>query len=223
MALATIHHPPLQAPDNGRRASSDGSSGWWVCIDTETTGLPDDLGARVIEVGMVLVEPRGRPIATWSTLVREQRRNPQRAEAESVHGISPDMLERAPTAEEAGQAIRRQLWTWGSGRLALGSWNRDFDRPMLERSGLTLRHQPWLPCLQLATTPLLHGAGFPHPAEGRRSERAPLQAACRWAGVPPQGPAHRALSDALATVELLRICRDPGALWARRELACTAV
>lgn len=204
---------------------------WWICLDTETTGLTPDPAAGVVEVAAALVNPDGTVVQTWSSLVQHELDGEQRADAEAVHGITRRMARFGPAPDQVGRQLGALRSTW-AGQVALSpldhgllyretaggfgvhylptyAWNSWFDEQMVGRqlgatSGLG-RPDAWGPCLQLWTTPLLYAAGMPEPEDptSRRHERAGLQDAAAWLELPPMGPPHRALSDVLTTVAVV--------------------
>jgi len=74
------------------------------CIDLETTGLPEDEGAEIIEIGRIDVHiPTRRIGRPWSTLVRP--RGPIPAVTKAVHHITEKDVEGAPSLREVWDRI----------------------------------------------------------------------------------------------------------------------
>lgn len=68
----------------------------FVVFDVETTGLSPLNGDRIIEIAAVKVKNQG-VIDTFSSLINPGRDIP--IEAQRVHGITPEMVSEAPSAE----------------------------------------------------------------------------------------------------------------------------
>lgn len=66
-----------------------------VVVDVKTTGLYD--ADRIVEVAAVTLNPRGRVVDEWDTLV-----NPERDVGPThLHGVSATMVSAAPTFERS--------------------------------------------------------------------------------------------------------------------------
>jgi DNA polymerase III subunit epsilon len=100
-----------------------------VFIDTETTGI--DRQAEIIEIS--IIDHDGQTLFT--SLVRPGQ--PVPAEAEAIHGISTDMVQKAPPWLTLWPTIRGLLL----GRV-LAFYNADFDLRMMQQSHARYR-QPW--------------------------------------------------------------------------------
>lgn len=180
------------------------SRGCTVVLDTETTGLLDDPWATVVELGAAVLSPHGRVVGTWGSLVRPLDPIPdEAAEAFAVNGLTREELAAADTWRDVcGRFLAwlhglDPLQLWGVGRVT--SYNADFDRTMIERTG-GLYAGPWLGCIQL-----LAGA---HPRVGRHPkqrhpDRPPLWYAAQQLGVTQVEPRHRAVSDAETAARVL--------------------
>ena len=68
-----------------------------VVVDVETTGFDPTAGDRLLEVSAIRVNPQGQICDEFTTLVDAQVSD---TGAEHIHGISPDMLDGAPTFSE---------------------------------------------------------------------------------------------------------------------------
>ena len=68
-----------------------------VVLDIETTGLSPQRGHRIIEIGAIAIEG-GCSAEKFCSLIKIDRKIPH--QAQRIHGISDEMLERQPEAEE---------------------------------------------------------------------------------------------------------------------------
>jgi DNA polymerase III subunit epsilon len=104
-----------------------------VCFDLETTGVSVERD-RIVEIGMVRVEPDGSR-RTYRSLVNPDMPIPPQATA--VHGISDEDVAGAPRLENIGDEIFAML----EGADLAGFNSISFDMPFLEnelkRVGLT--------------------------------------------------------------------------------------
>lgn len=146
-----------------------------VVVDTETTGVY--ASDRVVEVAIVTVALTGEVVDEWHSLI-----DPERDVGPTwLHGISPSMLIGAPTFEDVAGAIAARLQD-----AVLVAHNVAFDARMLQaeyrRLGVEVDLQGGLCTL--------------------RATRCKLYVACERYGIPLDG-AHRALSDARATAQLM--------------------
>lgn len=151
-----------------------------VVVDVETTGLYNT--DRIVEVAAVTLNPRGRIVDEWDTLV-----NPERDVGPThLHGVSATMVSAAPTFEEVAAALAERLHG-----AVLVAHNVSFDVRMLVneygRTGGVFEPGAGVCTLQ---------------ASGRR-----LADACSHHGIHLER-AHRALADARATAQLLRQVAD---------------
>ena len=160
----------------------------FAVVDLETSGLSSKRH-RILEIGLVTVEPDGHVVDEWSTLVRLpwpwSRIGPRR-----IHGITRRELRRAPAATD----VLREL----AGRLdgsVFTAHNAAFDAQFLERAaartGVPLSIDRQLCTLQLSRRldpdrQLTHG----------------LSDVCARYDVPLLRP-HDALCDAAATAAIL--------------------
>ena len=156
-----------------------------VVLDTETTGLEPEQGHRVIEIGCVELVNRRRSSRTFHRYL-----NPERdidSAAEQVHGISAQMLEKAPRFAD----IAAELIEFISGA-ELVIHNADFDVGFLN-SELRLASRPEQGVQQLCRImDTLALARRLHPGQ-----RNSLDALCRRYGVDNSNrDYHGALLDA---------------------------
>lgn len=156
----------------------------YAVIDLETTGFNAEGPDRIVEVAIVRIDASGRELGTFQTLV-----DPGRSPGPSaVHGITRDMLRRAPTfAEIAGSVL---AWLRG---VVVVAHNAQFEDAFLSaefaRTGLTVPSLPALDTLRVAQAWL--------PTRNHN-----LTTVCKWAGIEIEG-AHTALGDASATARML--------------------
>ncbi|MGV9326793.1 3'-5' exonuclease [Streptosporangium sandarakinum] len=175
MAATRERHPML-----------NGSPGYAV-IDVETTGLHPALHDRVIEIGVVHLDPAGRVTGEWSTLVNPGRDlGPQH-----VHGVTAADVRHAPAFVDIAGALTVLL----RGRVPVAH-NLPFDLGFLTREFQRLS----------VTAPLRHDLGVCTMTEAVRFlPHAPrtLAGCCAVADIPLDGH-HDALVDARAAAALLR-------------------
>ncbi|MFC5821026.1 exonuclease domain-containing protein [Nonomuraea harbinensis] len=165
---------------------SSGQPGYAV-IDLETTGLRPSWHDRIVEVGVVLLDPHGFVTGEWSTLVNPERDlGPQR-----IHGITAADVRHAPTFREIAGSLAGLL----RGRVPVAHHLR-FDLGFLEyefaRTGAAI---PALAAVGVCT--MTEAARF-LPVAPRT-----LAGCCAVADIPLDGH-HDALIDARAAAALLR-------------------
>ena len=167
-----------------------------VIIDTETTGLGPD--AEIIEIAAI--DCAGRVLL--NTLVKPRSAIP--AEASAIHGITDDMVSGAP------------YWPEVMGKLAsvIGdkkylAYNADFDSRLLRQTneqnfGSNARLFTPLVCWHECAM-LLYADYRDEPGRDSRSPKwHRLEDAGKHEGVARTGAAHRALSDCLMTLGIIR-------------------
>lgn len=162
-------------------------------LDFETTGLSPKTGARVIEIGVVRVEPGRDPAIALDTLVDPD--GP--VYATRIHGITDEDVLGAPLFGDLAGALGGALKD-----AVVAAFNASFDIRFLdsEFQRFPRGRSAWVPphvCL-MYLRPLL-GAGH----------RCSLAEACAASGLPT--PAHRAADDALAAAYLWLAYRDMAA------------
>ena len=156
------------------------STGFAV-LDLETTGLHPRQGARIIEIGIVVVDDAGQPRHRWQTLVDpDGPPGPTR-----IHGVDAAMLRGAPHFADIAGNLAEVL----SGRV-LVAHNAKFDVGFLDAefalAGIAWKREP------LCTLNMARRRGLP----------LSLAACCETFAIVNHG-AHHALGDAAATAELL--------------------
>ncbi len=160
------------------------SSAGYAVIDLETTGFQADGPDRIVEIAIVRIDASGRHQGTFETLI-EPGRSPGPSR---VHGITADMLRRAPTfGEVAGSVL-----AWLSGVVVVAH-NAAFEDAFLSAEFARAGHR--VPSIPALDTLRVAQACVPTPNHK-------LATVCQWAGVEVVG-AHTALGDALATSQML--------------------
>jgi DNA polymerase III alpha subunit (gram-positive type) len=175
-------------------------------IDTETTGLPEDPDAAVIEVAASIWDmSRGEEVRCWSTLVKPLSwGNQGKRIALEVNGIDPELVE--AHGEDPVMALMRLLDF--AKNLPLHAWNRSFDEEMVRRMDprerRLSREDLWGPCLMRE---------FSVVARGDADLRSKLQFAYEQCGFPfHEESAHRALADARMSARCIHHIRSGGKL-----------
>lgn len=157
----------------------------YAVLDLETTGFSPARGDRIIEIGLVRLDPAGAIDDEWSTLV-----NPRRSmRATRVHHITSDDVAKAPTMSQLAPELVDRL----RGRVIVAhnsSFDVGFLTAELRNAGMTIPPET-IPnvCTMRQSTRFLQ-------AKSRR-----LVDCCAAAGVSLVN-AHSALGDARATAEL---------------------
>lgn len=163
-------------------------------IDVETTGLHPAYGDRVLEVGIVTLDPDGAS-SEWSSLVNPERDLGDQA----IHGIRGVDVAEAPCFADVIGDITARL----DGRGVVAN-NARFDQLFVESELRKADVEPpterWNCTMELSR---------------RRGWGASLAAACLGAGVHNQ-QAHCALDDARACAQVLLALLDEGAADASR-------
>jgi len=103
-----------------------GAAGPLAVVDLETTGLPDDPAAELLEVGAVLIDPGGDALTVVSTLVRPSR--PLPLPIQRLTGLVDADVAGAPEVEELAPEVAALL----RGR-CLVAHNAAFERRFLSR------------------------------------------------------------------------------------------
>jgi len=174
-----------------------------VIIDLETTSA-DPGNAQILEVGAV----------SWSGEVFSSLCNPgfftpgalsEYQKALDINGIRPEEVLSAPRAEAVQESFRKWLREQcGGGPLTiLGGWNSSrYDSVVLDRAG-------WIPCrywgidvMTLAQEIMGKRGALPRSRSGDWKWPR-LSEGMAFFEVTPRGDLHRALTDAMATKEIL--------------------
>ena len=167
-----------------------------VILDTETTGLNNT--AEIIEIS--LIDANGNVLL--NTLVKPKRKMRSDNKAVSIHGITNEMLKNAPKWED----IHNTFCNLISGKRVV-IYNAKYDVRLLEQTankyGLTI------PELNPECAMMIYGAW-----EGTKNvydsgyKWHKLEDAARKLGVNVQGKQHRALTDCLMTLGVLKKLRE---------------
>ncbi len=157
----------------------------FVAFDLETTGL-DPKKDAIIEIAMVRFDADGNTLAEFSSLVHPGMAIPE--EASSITGITDADVETAPAFGD----IRAEVAAF-FGDSAVVAHNADFDTAFLRECGFDFSTAPVVDTFRLAQL------AFPEERSMNLSNLAEVS------GYFHEG-AHRALSDARATVFLFREC-----------------
>ncbi len=163
-----------------------------LVLDTETTGLDDK--AEIIEIAVI--DATGKVLL--NTLVKPSK--PVPAEATAIHGITDEMVKDAPTWPE----VNPQLCSLISGK-TIAIYNAEYDLRLLEQTDRIWKVTP-----KISVTPQIVCAMHEY-AEfyGQKSDRGSykwqkLTAAAEQQGVIIEGTPHRALSDCLTTLGVIK-------------------
>ncbi|WP_405149936.1 exonuclease domain-containing protein [Sphaerisporangium sp. NBC_01403] len=159
----------------------------YAVVDVETTGFRTSENDRIIEIGLVHLDPAGEVTGEWATLV-----NPERdLGPEHVHGITVAEAEKAPTFREIAGTVATLL----RGRV-VAAHNLPFDARFVAYEFALLG----------VDVPLDHRLGvctMTWAAHFLPGDPRTLASCCAAAGVPLNGR-HDALVDARAAAGLLR-------------------
>ncbi|MBQ0944706.1 3'-5' exonuclease [Ideonella sp. 4Y16] len=163
-------------------------------VDFETTGMGPAQGARATEIAVVLVQD-GRIVDRYQSLMYTGVYIP--SFIVQLTGITNAMLQDAPPAEQ----VMREVAVFTRG-LPLVAHNAAFDRGFWQAE-MARADVPPDPAHAFACTVLLSRRLYPE-APSRK-----LGALGDWLGLERDGRAHRAMSDADLTAQLLiRLQRD---------------
>ncbi|MGP1235786.1 3'-5' exonuclease [Serratia sp. CY37646] len=163
-----------------------------LVLDTETTGLDDK--AEIIEIAVI--DATGKTLL--NTLVRPSKPIP--AEATAIHGITDEMVKDAPTWPE----VSPQLCSLISGK-TIAIYNAEYDIRLLEQTDRIWKVTPKISVMPQLVCAMHEYAEF----YGQISKRGGykwqrLTAAAEQQGVIIEGTPHRALSDCLTTLGVIK-------------------
>jgi DNA polymerase III epsilon subunit-like protein len=217
---------------------------WVHVLDTETTGLPTDPTAHVIEIAVVHLrraEDGGLLLGTsWASFIKPPvcLTDEHLETCRQISGITPEQIDSGLNAIAAGNVLIERLAERPGPILA---WNLPFDRRMVRRSlfyideteyhdfdgdgkygsplHLPMLHDPlpWGGCLARHYLAVKGPVNGHFDAGGGVPEPrvVSLKQALNLEGVERVGEAHRALSDTLATAELaMKLWRGDVERWA---------
>jgi DNA polymerase III epsilon subunit-like protein len=162
-----------------------------IVWDTETTGLPRDSWAAVVDLGAVLVSQEGEIIGEFECLVLPEVLDERADFALSISGITPELL-RAEGLTAQAALERVDLWMAGLPQEMTfhTSFNIAFDKPMMRRMGL--EYPAWASCIMLKAQAAMNAGKWPK-----------LKEAAPFFGVTQEEPAHRALADAKTAAKIM--------------------
>lgn len=157
-----------------------------AALDFETTGLDVNSGHRVVEVGVVRVDPQTNTRVEWSTLVNPGV--PISKRTQEIHGISNEMVEDAPLFAQALPQFAHLIED-----CVLIAHNANFDLGFLRIESRRAKQQNPTPAVVVDTLALArHVFRLPSCSLSSVSQRIGL----------PHHDAHRALADARATMAI---------------------
>lgn len=178
-----------------------------LILDTETTGLGDD--AEIVEI--TIIDTTGAPLI--NTLVKPSKTIP--AEATAIHGITDAMVANAPHWTD----VYHKVGALVSGRTVV-MYNASYDARLLDQTDLI-----WgvIPDLKNGLADFQCAMRAYAEFYGQCSERGgykwqKLTAAAEQQGIKIQGTAHRALSDCLTTLGVIKAMAANGKQCDSRQL-----
>lgn len=174
-------------------------------LDTETTGRGPKWGGGVDElVEICIVDGNGIPLL--NSLVKPK--GTMHPDAAAKSGITDAMLTTCAPFSAVAEQVRDLLQG-----MDVVIFNAEYDTGLLAAA--------FKACGQAAPTYQVRCAMLAYHRFSGRSEWdrwVGLDAACREAGVPPQGNAHRALGDCLSTLALLQCMAERAPVPATRPV-----
>lgn len=179
----------------------------FAVVDLETSGV-STRRHRILQLGMVTVEPDGAVVDEWSTLVR-LRWPFSRVGPTHVHGITRSMLKGAPgldpVLDELGHRLDGAVFT---------AHNARFDGGFLVRA---TRRRPGDDPVRSKLAPRLCTLRMSRRLDPERTRSHHLADVCARYGIPLDRP-HDALNDARATAALLPHLLDAHGITDERDL-----
>lgn len=181
-----------------------------LVLDTETTGLDDK--AEIIEIAVI--DATGKVLL--NTLVKPSKPIPP--EATAIHGITDEMVKDAPTWPE----VSPQLCSLISGK-TIAIYNAEYDIRLLEQTDRIWKVTPKISVMPQIVCAMHEYAEF----YGQKSERGgfkwqKLTSAAEQQGVIIEGTPHRALSDCLTTLGVIKAMAGSGSRYAPQGLSAQA-
>ena len=188
---------PVRTPDGRPGTASERSAApvptGYAVFDCETTGT-DTTRDEIVSLALLQLDPDGAETGRYTRLVKPKREIP--AEATAVHGIATADVADSPSFADIAAELRALL-----GDAVFVAHNVGFDLPMLQQAfaRIGIDYHPDGKACTLEAFRLLEPL-----ADNHR-----LQSICERRNIALQG-AHEALSDVLATAELLRVVLAEG-------------
>lgn len=179
-----------------------------LILDTETTGLGEN--DEIVEI--TIIDTAGKPLL--NTLVKPSKPIP--AAATAIHGITNAMVKNAPTWPEVSilmcGVIRGET---------VAVYNADYDVRLISQTDEIWGVKPTFSAEvmpEFACAMLVYAEFY-----GQKSERGgyrwqKLTAAADQQGVKIEGTAHRALSDCLTTLGVIKAMATGGRRYVSRDL-----
>jgi len=162
-------------------------------MDVETTGFMRRKGARIIEIGAVVVSDDWQEIAALSVIVNpgpEALKSPEAYKALAVNKISPQLVEVGvgpATAAASLRAVLRQVKDKN-----FHAFNSGFDSKFLEMDPWKIPLSVWGDCVMQAANKIMKLGKMPRLGEAAAHFKVEMP------------DAHRALSDARAAMQIHR-------------------
>jgi len=175
------------------RTTSTAAANTIAVVDFETTGMGPTQGARATEIAVVLVHA-GRIVDRYQSLMKTGVYIP--AFITQLTGITNAMVQGAPPAE----AVMREVAAFTRG-VPLVAHNASFDKGFWQAEMAQAGLEPD-PAHQFACTVLLSRRLYPEAPDHK------LGTLTQWFGLQRDGRAHRAMSDADVTAQLLLRMQD---------------
>ena len=122
-----VREPEALGLDGPALARLCEATGPFAVVDLETTGLPNQAGAEILEIGCVLVDPGVAAVRTVTQLVRPEASIPRLIQR--ITGLRDEDVLPAPPLSQLRAALVELL----AGR-ALVAHNADFERQFLSRA-----------------------------------------------------------------------------------------
>jgi DNA polymerase III epsilon subunit-like protein len=175
-----------------------------IVWDTETTGLPRDSWAAVVDLGAVLVDTSGEIIDQFECLIYPDVLDERASMALSISGLTPEML-RAEGLESREAKGRAEGWMLALGpagdKVFSTSFNLGFDVEMMLR--MNLEPVPFCGCIMRKAHAEMGAAGALPRFSNGQYKFPKLSEAAEFYGVPMESPAHRALADAKTAAKIM--------------------
>jgi DNA polymerase III epsilon subunit-like protein len=177
-------------------------------IDTETTGLPSDPDARVVEVGVAVFEigaptpwsgnvPSCEVVGQFASLVRPEILRDEHLDlVERISGISRDEVLDADPPEVVWLRLLREL---DGAMMPFFAWNLAFDATMMARTFAWADGLSWRGCTMRSFATRTGGRAWK------------LSTAAEHLGLAFEGQTHRALADAIMAgrIQAMLLSDDP--------------
>lgn len=160
-----------------------------LILDTETTGLKPDEGARVIEIGAVLFDVKQRDVVAQVSFLLPSLTN----EAEHINRIHPPLTMSAP---DLSSELAKSFWAMVENADYVMAHNAAFDSQWFGEGGcLSAMPLPWICSME----------DVRWPRNTKRGRPSVVSLALDY-GVPVWS-AHRALTDCVYLAEVMK--REP--------------